>query len=120
MNYGHTDMRLNKALAAWGSSGFKDILKLEIESHGIDALPLQQGLSLSNYVSPDDLSVMIISCAGHADLIQVKAGVFYSGVIAGCNCADDPTPADKQAEYCVLQLDIDRQTAETRIKLLQE
>jgi hypothetical protein len=50
----------------------------------------------------------------------VKAGIFYTGVIAGCSCADDPTPVDELNEYCVVQFDIDRMTAETTVRLLAE
>ena len=41
-----------------------------------------------------------------------------SGIIAGCSCADDPTPVDTTTEYCELQLEIDRESAETRVILL--
>jgi hypothetical protein len=38
----------------------------------------------------------------------------------GCSCADDPTPDSKNNEYCVVQLDIDKTTAETTIDLVTE
>jgi hypothetical protein len=50
----------------------------------------------------------------------VKAGIFYSGVVTGCSCADDPTPVNEESEYCVVQLDINKQTGETAIALLAE
>jgi len=53
-------------------------------------------------------------------VIRVKAGIFYTGVIAGCSCADDPTPIDEQNEYCVVQFDIDRTTADATVTLLAE
>ena len=53
-------------------------------------------------------------------LIRVKAGIFYTGIIAGCSCADDPTPIDELNEYCVVQLDIDLATADTTVTLLDE
>jgi hypothetical protein len=63
---------------------------------------------------------MIIGVSEAAGLIRVKAGIFYTGVIAGCSCADDPTPVDELNEYCVLQLGIDKKTAETTVTLLAE
>jgi len=40
--------------------------------------------------------------------IQVRLGVFFSGVITGCSCADDLTPIKPQDEYGELHLVIDR------------
>jgi hypothetical protein len=49
---------------------------------------------------------------------MLKAGVFYTGIIAGCSCSDDPSPVDEQNEYCDLLFTIDKLTAETQITLL--
>ena len=46
-----TMTRLPKSLGAWGTPGFGDILKQEIEQLDAGLLPLQQGLSLSSYVT---------------------------------------------------------------------
>lgn len=113
-------VRLTKSLNAWGSPGFQSALKQEIRQMGVDQLPLQQGLSSSSYALGDKLDVMIIRVSEEASFIRVKFGVFYTGVIAGCSCADDPTPIEEQTEYCVVQLDIDKVTAETNVVLLAE
>jgi len=112
--------RLAKALSAWGSPAFEDILKAGIEQLDPAWLPLQQGLSQSSYVSEDAFSVMLIRVLETPDSLCVKAGIFYSGVIAGCNCADDPSPVDTCTEYCVVQFVIDRKTAETTVELVPE
>ena len=111
---------LPKSLRAWGTPAFKEVLKREIEQLDAGQLPLQQGLSSSSYVTDRPFQAMIISVSEEAGLIRAKAGIFYTGIIAGCSCADDPTPIDEQTEYCVLRLDIDRTTAETRVTLLAE
>jgi len=113
-------IRLPKSLNAWGTSEFKEILKQEIEQLDARQLPLQQGLSASSYVTDRPFQAMIIGASEEAGLIRVKAGIFYTGVIAGCNCADDPSPVDEQNEYCVVQFGIDRKTAETAVMLLAE
>ncbi|MFQ5644344.1 MAG: hypothetical protein ACE5FQ_11695 [Thiogranum sp.] len=112
--------RLEKSLHAWGTPVFNDVLKNEIEQLDVQALPLQRGLSRSSYVTGGDFSAMIISAREDDDALHVKAGVFYSGVIAGCGCCDDPTPVPEQSEYCEILLAIDRQTASTRITLADE
>ncbi len=113
-------IRLTGTLNAWGTPDFNDTLKKEIEQIDAAQLPLQQGLSTGSYAIDDKINVMIISVSEAAGSIRVKAGIFCSGVIAGCSCADDPTPVNKESEYCVVQLDINKQTAATTVVLLAE
>ena len=113
-------IRLDKTLLAWGSPDFKAVLKQEIEHINPEALPLQQGLSTSSYVIDTPFTAMINSVTESENLIRVTAGIFYQGVIAGCSCADDPTPINENNEYCEVQLDIDKATAVTTIALLAE
>ncbi|HJW81908.1 MAG TPA: hypothetical protein VJ396_06645 [Acidiferrobacterales bacterium] len=113
-------LRLSKTLSAWGTSVFEDILKGEVEQIDVDQLPLQQGLSTSSHVTDSPRTVMIIRVADDDGFIHVKAGIFYSGIIAGCSCADDPTPVDEQNEYCEVQIEINKQTAEATVALLEK
>ena len=113
-------IRLTKALNAWGTTAFNDTLKAEIEHTDVGLLPLQQGLSTGSYVGDSGLKVMIIGVSQGVEFIHVKAGIFYTGIIAGCNCADDPTPVDEHPEYCEVQFDIDKKTAETTVRLLTD
>ncbi|OGS96705.1 MAG: hypothetical protein A3H31_01750 [Gallionellales bacterium RIFCSPLOWO2_02_FULL_57_47] len=113
-------IRLDKALNAWGTPDFEAILKQEIAQLGAGQLPLQQGLSTGNYVAAEPISVTINSVAELENVIRVKAGIFYQGVIGGCSCADDPTPTSEINEYCEVQLDIDKATAATAIALASE
>lgn len=82
-----------------------------------EQLPLQQGLTTGNYVLANPFTVMINSVSEAENLIHVTAGIFYQSVIAGCSCADDPTPINKNNEYCEVWLAIDKSTAETTIML---
>lgn len=109
--------KLSKSLAAWNTPDFNETFKNEVRQLGADALPLQQGLTRSSHVSGDDFEVVILGKAEDSQRIHVKAGIFYQGIIAGCSCADDPTPVDELTEYCVLAFGINRQTAETTITL---
>lgn len=113
-------IRLPRSLNAWGSPGFNDVLKHEIEQLDAAALPLQQGLARSSHVTDRPFQVMVIGVHEETGLIRVKAGIFYTGIIAGCSCADDPTPIDELNEYCVVQIDIDRATAEASVTLLPD
>ena len=113
-------IRLPESLKAWGTPDFEAVLKREIEALDKQQLPLQQGLALSSQVAERPHRAMLISAAEAAGQLIVKAGIFYSGVIAGCNCADDPSPVDEQNEYCVVQLRIDTLSAESTVSLLPD
>lgn len=113
-------IRLNKALDAWGTPDFEDVLKNEIAQMKVDQLPLQRGLTTSSHALDDDIKAVIIAVSESENFIHAKAGIFYSGIIAGCNCADDPTPVEAQSEYCEVRLDIDKTTAETKITLVAD
>ena len=113
-------IRLTNSLKAWGASNFEDVLKREVEQIKADALPLQQGLSLSSYVTDSPHKAVIVNVSEEADFIRVKAGLFYSGIIAGCSCADDPTPISEQTEYCEVLFAINKKTAEAKVILLRE
>jgi len=111
-------IKLSKALGAWQTSAFNSILKDEIEQLDAEKLPLQQGLTQGDYATGDNFSAMIISASETPNCIRVKTGVFYTSITAGCSCADDPTPIGEFSEYCEVQFDIDRITANTQVSLL--
>ena len=111
-------MKLTNVIQAWGNPDIKNVLKDEIQLLDPELLPLQQGLSQSSYVSDKPFNVIIFKVLDTDETIRVKAGVFYTGIIAGCSCADDPTPQDEQNEYCEVQLDINKDTADTTVTLL--
>ncbi len=113
-------IRLTKSLNAWGASGFRDVLKQEIERSDAGLLPLQQGLSAGNYALGEKFSVMVLSTSEYEGFIHAKVGIFYNSIIGGCACADDPTPVSELNEYCEVRLDIDKKTAETAITLLTD
>ena len=113
-------IRLPQTLSAWPTLEFNTVLKNEIEHLEADLLPLQQGLSRASHVLTDKLSAMPIAVAEEANCLRVTVGIFYSGIMAGCSCSDDPTPTDEIDEYCELRFDIDRQTAEAAVTLLSD
>ncbi len=113
-------IKLSQSVNAWGTPAFNEQFKQEVEQLPAEQLPLQQGLSLSSYVSADPFKVMVISEADDEAAIHVKAGIFFTGIIAGCSCSDDPSPTDVQPEYCDMQFHIDKTTAEVTVELLAD
>lgn len=113
-------VRFPDALACWGSDAFRPTLKREIEQLSARQLPLQQGLAVGSHALEGKHQAVPIGAADLSDRLRAKVGLFYASVIAGCSCADDPTPMGGETEYCVVQVDIDKHTAEAAITLLSE
>ena len=111
-------MRLQAALSEWGHPGFEDALKRELMRLGSAGLPLQAGLTAGSQVLDRPISVIIKRIDEAGQVIRVRVGIFFKSVIAGCSCADDPTPTSELDEFCELQLDMDKMTAVTSVTLL--
>jgi len=109
--------RLSNSLQAWGKPDFNDTFKQEVSAMDCSTLPLDKALSVGSAASAENLSVMLLSQTDMQTHIQVKAGIFFSSVIAGCNCADDPTPVDEINEYCELLFEINKNSAEVKISI---
>jgi hypothetical protein len=110
---------LPRALAAWCSPGFAATLAAELQGLPPGSLPLQQGLRSGSVALEDGIGFSLIAAGSDAAHIDLRVGVFYSGIVAGCNCADDPSPVEPVPEYCELALSIDRATAQARVRLVE-
>jgi hypothetical protein len=106
-----------EALAAWPGESFKPILKRSIEAMDKSLLPLQQGLSHGNCVGTSPIRVVVLGAGETPAGIQARIGVFYTGIIGGCSCADDPTPVDEINEHCELLVVIDKRSGQARFEL---
>lgn len=114
-------IRLLEAAKAWGNERFNTTLKRELERLPASTLPLQAALSVSSYVVDQcPITAMVISSRERDGRVQAKVGIFFSGILGGCACADDPTPVNENAEYCVLAVDIALPSGEASFTLLQE
>ncbi len=118
MIYNYAMFNLSSSLAAWNTPSFKAVFSQEVCSLDPSLLPLQQGLQNSSYAISDKLSVAILNIEEDTSNIMVKAGLLYNGIIAGCSCADDPTPTDETNEYCDVLFRIDKRTAESSVTLI--
>ena len=108
-------------MSLWGTPDFERALTREIERLPAEALPLQAGLSASNYVlDKSKITAMVIKATDEGGRIRAKVGIFYSGLLGGCACTDDPTPTNENSEYCVVQLEIDRATGMASATLVDE
>jgi hypothetical protein len=108
---------LENTCKAWGQAELKQVFNDELRSLSVDALPLQQGLKPSSIALDHALSATILEAHEAGDDYLIRAGLFYTGMVAGCNCADDPTPQDEINEYCEALFTIDRRTGLTTVEL---
>lgn len=116
---GRTLMSFSAVVDAWPAPEAKVGLKQCIENLGEDALPLQQGLQFSSVPSNEPVTAVVLVLKEHEDSLLAKVSVFYSGLIAGCACDDDPAPQETIAEHCELSIRINKETGETEISLLE-
>jgi hypothetical protein len=114
-----TMISLNEAAQAWGSGQFRPILKAELEALPVGQLPLQQGMRVASYALDERPVVMVLSCTDAGELVNILIGISYRGMIAGCSCADDPTPVEAVNEYCELCLVLHKQTGMATVSLVE-
>lgn len=111
--------KLSKTLNAWHTDKFTGTFQKEITNLAIMEQILQQGLSHTSYAKADNLEIIILNKQEKPKFIEIKTGIFYYGVIAGCSCNDDPTPVDEITEYCEIKFKINKLNAEAEIALLE-
>ncbi len=107
-------MKLERALAAWGSEAFAATLKAELEAISPEVLGLQKAANWALKIDAP-VTVRVMSVQADAVALQARVGVFFTETIAGCNCADAPM---EQPVYAELGIGIDLITAEMTVTLL--
>ena len=112
-------MHLPAAARAWGTADFPATLKRELAAHAAK-LPLQQALTGTSAVSDEAITVVLLDVQADTGQLHAKVGIFFGGILAGCSCADDPTPVESQTEYCELLLALDRTTGQATVELIDD
>ena len=107
-------MQLSKTCTAWGSDDFEQVLKAELAAQAGE-LPLIKAMEFGSQLGTRAPTVTLLSCTEGDGHLLVKVGVFFTSIIAGCNCADDPTPMDENNEYAEMRVSIDRADGAARV-----
>ncbi len=110
-------LHLPELVAAWDRPDFDTVLAARLAALGQPALPLQAGLRHGNYALDAPLSVVPLRRERRGDRLWLRARLFYTSVIAGCSCADDPTPVDTLTESCEIELSLDPASGAAQITL---
>lgn len=118
MNRSPHTILLPRTRSALTTTGFADTLRQELAGLPPGSLPLQQALRVSSHAIEDAIDTVVLSVDAQSQTVQVRIGVFYTGIVAGCNCADDPSTVEPQPEYCELLLAIDRTSGAASVTLL--
>lgn len=84
-----------------------------------DHLPLQQAVTYGSYVYDDTpISLTLLQQQLSDNQLRIKLGIFFESIIAGCNCADDPTPVETLNEYAEVELSINLKNGDTDCRLI--
>jgi len=99
------------------SGWFKKALKRELENLPAGTLPLEQGTSRGGFVDDNEISVSVINATQNENSIQAKVGVFFTEIIAGCSCGDEPIAENA---YCEMLICIDNTTSEAEFIVIRQ
>jgi len=109
--------QLTDSLRDWNSELFAQTLKHEMENLQPGTLPLMMGVSHGGIPDDKTISVSVLKVRDHSTTIQADVSVFFSEVLAGCSCGDEPMSMNG---YCELQVSIDKTSAEAVFRVLDE
>ena len=93
--------------------GLGAALKAWIEGLGPGLLPLERCAARGGLVDDSAVTATVIAASVTADRIEARVGVFFTEILGGCSCGDDPAVENA---YCELQLRIDRRSGDARFE----
>lgn len=76
-------------------------------------LPLQAGCTQGGLVDDHDVATTVLAVEQSSDRVVTRVGVFFTELVGGCNCHDDPLAVNA---YCMLQVTLDRASGVARIR----
>lgn len=103
------------ALNSWGTDLFSSTLIKEIMSLKTGVLPLQQGLSQGDMASEQPTKVTLISSDETETEVIAKLAVFFTEIISGCSCGDDPAVING---YCEMRLTMNKHSGQADFKVI--
>jgi len=92
-------------LRTWGTASFNNDLTNEIMLLKVGALPLQQCLVQGDMASEHASKITVLSSKENETELVVNLAVYFTEIISGCSCGDDPAILNG---YCEMQLNINK------------
>ena len=108
---------LPQSLKHWNTPGFAAALKAELASLDDGVLPLQHAATHGGMIDSNKLSISVISTNEIADGLLARVGIFFTEVVGGCSCGDEPFEANA---YCVLDISLDKSTGAAQFVLAED
>ena len=98
----------------YDSELFTRSLKNYIEDLPSNTLPLNQRTTQGGIVDDSNISASILSVSNTDDFIQAKTGVFFTEIVGGCSCGDDPVSLNV---YCEIIVFFNKHTGELQFSV---
>jgi hypothetical protein len=108
-------LKLSDSLEKCQPGSIDKVLKRELESLPAGSLPLEKCINRCGIIDDSNISVTVINTREYVSGIQARIGVFFTEIVAGCVCGDEPTPENA---YCEMLISIDRSTGEAKFELI--
>jgi hypothetical protein len=107
---------LGNSLRAWNTAAFAGSLKADILGLGAGVLPLHEAAA-GGCVDEGDIEITLLGTSHSATEIHANIGIFFTEVIAGCSCGDEPAASNA---YCELRVSIDRGNGQARFEVIHD
>lgn len=98
-------LALPRSLHAWPGATFAGALKAEIEALPAGSLPLDKATLTGWHIDDSHITASVLRVKDDAARIAADIGIFFTEIIAGCSCGDEP---QSQSNYCELRVSIDK------------
>jgi hypothetical protein len=109
-------LNLYDALVFRDTGEFPMRLKHAIEALDAGHMPLHQCVNQGGQVDASDMAVTVLDVTEVRDDIRARIGVFFTEVVGGCSCGDEPF---EQPVYCELGVTIDRQSGDAVFNVIE-
>ncbi|RKT43998.1 glucosamine--fructose-6-phosphate aminotransferase [Thiocapsa rosea] len=94
---------LVESVAAFGTPAFPEVLRRELLALQDGVLPIAG--EHGGLIDPETLGLTLLSSCADAERIEVVVGVFFTEIVGGCSCGDEPFEVNG---YTELRLRIER------------
>ena len=93
-----------------------DCLAMALQELPPGSLPLRAGCNQGGLVDDSDIKVSVLSVTRGTDRVSARVGIFFSELVGGCNCNDDPVVANA---YCLLEVTFGRGDGQVEFTALE-
>jgi hypothetical protein len=95
--------KLVESVGAFGTPAFAEVLRRELLALTDGVLPIagEQG----GLIDPASLGLTLLTSRADAERIEIVVGVFFTEIVGGCSCGDEPLAVNG---YVELSLRIER------------